>query len=98
MRDKLIEANQKVRWVPGHMKDGRFGNWLENALDWAISRNRVWGTPLPFWENDETGNYHCIGSRAELNELTGVTVDDLHREHVDPLTFQLPGEKGPIDA
>ena len=94
VRDKLIEANQKVRWVPGHMKDGRFGNWLENALDWAISRNRVWGTPLPFWENDETGNFHCIGSRAELNELTGVTVDDLHREHVDPLTFQLPGEKG----
>ncbi|MFK7912699.1 MAG: isoleucine--tRNA ligase, partial [Pseudomonadales bacterium] len=93
-RDKLVDANQAVRWVPDHMKDGRFGNWIEGAIDWAISRNRVWGTPLPLWVNDVTGAVHCIGSIAELKELTGVEVDDLHREHVDDLSFSKPGEEG----
>lgn len=94
IQDRLIAANQKIRWVPEHMQEGRFGNWLKNAIDWAISRNRVWGTPLPIWENDLTGNFHCVGSREELLNLTGVEVEDLHREFVDHLTFQLPGEDG----
>ncbi|MGI9324858.1 MAG: isoleucine--tRNA ligase [Pseudomonadales bacterium] len=94
VRDKLIKANQAVRWVPDHIKDGRFGNWLEGAIDWAISRNRVWGTPLPIWINDVTGQAHCIGSIDELESLTGVRVDDMHREHVDSLTFTRDGEDG----
>ncbi len=92
--DKLVAANDEVHWVPGHLREGRMGNWLKGAIDWAISRNRVWGTPLPLWENDVTGKVRCLGSVEELAELTGVTVTDLHREHVDPLTFTVDGEEG----
>jgi len=94
LKDQLLAANRQVRWVPDHIQEGRFGKWLEGARDWAISRNRVWGTPLPLWVNDETGTVHCIGSREELATLTGTLVDDLHREFVDDLTFTKDGEPG----
>ena len=63
VKDKMLAANAQIWWVPEHIKDGRFGRWLEGARDWAISRNRYWGTPLPIWRNEDTGEIICIGSR-----------------------------------
>jgi isoleucyl-tRNA synthetase len=92
-RERMTELNQTINWVPEHIKDGRFGNWLENNVDWALSRERFWGTPLPIW-TDGDGGYHMIGSLAELEELTGRELSDLdlHRPAVDDVTFEKDGK------
>jgi isoleucyl-tRNA synthetase len=85
IKDKVIEENKKVNWYPKHVGEKRFGNWLENMNDWALSRNRYWGTPLPLWRC-ECGHMEMIGSRAELVEKSIETIDetiDLHRPYVD---------------
>ena len=92
-RDRMTELNKTIKWVPEHIRDGRFGKWLENNVDWALSRERFWGTPLPVWTDGE-GDYHCVGSVAELEGLTGRPLADLdlHRPAVDDITFEKDGK------
>ncbi len=95
-KDRMVELNRTIRWVPEHIRDGRFGNWLENNVDWALSRERYWGIPLPIWTCQGCGHRHCVGSFAELEEMSGGRVKatapdfDPHRPFVDEVVLSCP--------
>jgi isoleucyl-tRNA synthetase len=91
VKDDLLAANETIDWHPGHIKHGRFGRWLENNVDWALSRERYWGTPLPIWRADD-GEVVCIGSLDELRELGAQVPDDLHRPFIDEVSFERDGK------
>lgn len=94
VKDKLIANNQNLHWYPEHIRDGRFGKWLENNVDWALSRERYWGAPLPIWVSEDGQEHVCVGSVAELSELTGRDLSglELHRPYVDAITFEKDGK------
>jgi isoleucyl-tRNA synthetase len=94
IKEKLLKNNQQIHWVPEHIKDGRFGRWLENARDWNIARARYWGNPLPIWTNNETGEMLCIGSVEELEKYAGRKVTDLHMEFIDDIKIPSPTGRG----
>jgi isoleucyl-tRNA synthetase len=89
VREQLLAENAKVDWHPEHIRDGRYGNWLENNVDWALSRERYWGTPLPLWRCSGCEDVTAVGSRAQLGELAGRDLSDLdpHRPHVDEIVL-----------
>ncbi len=93
-RDRMVELNQEITWQPAHIKDGSFGKWIENARDWAISRNRFWGSPIPVWRSDDPDfpRIDVYGSLEQLHEDFGVEVTDLHRPQIDELVRPNPDD------
>lgn len=94
MQDRMVELNKEINWIPAHIGETRFGNWLSNAKDWGISRSRFWGTPIPIWKSDD-GDIICVGSSYELEELAGLeegSIKDLHRHFVDDITIVKDGK------
>lgn len=94
IKETMLGCNSQITWVPEHIKNGRFGKWLEGARDWAISRNRFWGNPIPIWKCDGSDYVEVIGSVEELEKKCGHKVDDLHKHFVDELTWPSPDGKG----
>ncbi len=100
VRDDLVRNNKEINWVPASIGEKRFGNWLENIQDWALSRNRYWGTPLPVWICPDCGKQICVGSRQEMAQLSGNPDDakvELHRPYVDKITFKCPDCGGTME-
>lgn len=89
IKNQMLKLAEKINWVPKHLQEGRFGQWLENARDWAISRTRYWGNPMPVWQC-ECGETAVVGSRAELEKLSGQKINDLHKHFVDKIKFPCP--------
>ena len=92
VKDQLVGNNSRINWYPEHIREGRFGEWLRNNVDWAISRERYWGTPIPIWRCDRCGQMDCVGGVQELSERSGRDLEDLdlHRPYVDDVTWPCP--------
>lgn len=86
--DDLVKNNNEINWIPDHIKHGRFGEWLAGVKDWAISRDRFWGTPLPIWECDQCHSFEVIGSKKEVEEKSGKTLTDLHKPYIDEVVWK----------